>query len=209
MYRLHGAPGRASAAPEAVLEELAALHGVRYEFIDTDADARKSPAYLALNPFGQLPTLVDGDRVVWESAAICIYLCDRHPEAALAPRPDAPTRGTFLQWMFYLSNTLQPAYMMFIYADRYTTDAAGADGIKAAAAKRVAAAWRALEDGLSPGPFLCGEQLTAADMYLYMLSTWHRESIVPLARFPRVRRALDLVDARPGIQTMMLRNRGH
>jgi glutathione S-transferase len=208
-YRLYGTPGRASAAPEAVLEELGAVLGVPYEFVELDEQGRKSPDYLRLNPRGLVPTLVDGDTTITEAAAICIHLCDRHPQAGLAPPLDAPTRGPFLQWMFFLSNTLQATYMLWFYPDRYCGDSEGARRVRTSAEARLRELWKLLDDALEPGPYLLGEQLTACDMYMYMLGTWHRESIVPMTSYPRVRRTIDLVDTRPGIIRMMLRNRGH
>jgi glutathione S-transferase len=208
MYRLFGTPGRASAAPEAVLEELAAVHGVPYEYIDLDADGRRHPAYLRLNPAGVVPTFADGDTVFYEAAGICVYLCDRHPEAGLAPPLGSPLRGRYYQWMFFLSNTLQPAYMLWFYPDRYCTLADGARQVKLDAETRLRSVWQQLEDALADGPFLVGEQLTTCDIYMYMLATWHRESIAPWTTYPRVRRNFELVDQRPGVQRMMLRNRG-
>ena len=203
MYRLYGAPGRASAAPEAVLEEL----GVAYEYVDVDLDDPvKVAEYRRLNPRGLVPTLIDGDRAIAESAAICVYLCDRHPEGGLAPPLGTLDRGTFYQWMFYLSNTLQSAYMQYIYPARYYTDVQGAPRLQADAGTRIAAMWRELDAALAPGPFLLGERMSACDIYLHMLSTWHREAIVPLVQFPNVHRALALVAARPGVKQMMARN---
>lgn len=202
MYRLYGEPGRASAAPEALLEQI----GVAFEYVHTDADARQSAAYRALNPLGQVPTLVDGDRVLSESAAICMYLCDRHPEAGLAPPCGSPDRGRFYQWLLFLATTLQPAYMRYIYPDRYGGDA---EAVAAAAATRIAELWQRLDGALDPGPFLLGGRASACDIYLYMLSTWHRETIVPLAKLSHVSRNLEGVAAMPGVVRMMARNAGH
>lgn len=201
-YRLYGAPGRASAAPEAVLEEL----GVAYEYIHVDADSRRSEAYRKFNPLGQVPTLVDNDLVITEAAAICNHLCDRHPEAGLAPPIGSAERARFYQWLFFLSNTLQPAYMLFIYPERYCSDGVGAAELSAQAAKRITALWGQIDDALEPGPFLLGERMSACDAYLYMLSTWHRDAIVSLSRFERVRRYVSMMTERPGIRRMMVRN---
>jgi glutathione S-transferase len=205
MYRLYGAPGRASAAPEAVLEEL----GVPYEYVHVGAEERQSAEYKRLNPLGQVPALADGDHVLLESAAICIYLCDHHPAGGLAPAIDSPERGRFYQWLFFLSNTLQPAYMLYFYPERYYSDAAGAPRLKQDAEPRIARLWGELDAALEPGPYLLGEHYSACDIYMYMLSTWHRESIVPLASFPRLARNLELVARKPGVARMMLRNAGH
>ena len=69
--RLHYLPGTAAMAPHATLAEI----GVPYELVrvERDADQRVSEEYLALNPWGKIPTLEDGDVVLTESAAICLY----------------------------------------------------------------------------------------------------------------------------------------
>jgi glutathione S-transferase len=93
MYKLYFAPATASIVPQAVLEEI----GAPYEpvAVDVDAGEQKGEAYRRLNPNGLVPTLVDGDFVVFETAAICQYLCDKHPEARLGPPADPRGRGRF------------------------------------------------------------------------------------------------------------------
>ena len=83
MIELHHAPSTAAMAPHILLTEIGAPFVLRS--VDTAAQAHRSPAYLALNPNGRVPVLVDGDLVLYESAAICLHLVDRHPQAALAP----------------------------------------------------------------------------------------------------------------------------
>jgi glutathione S-transferase len=74
MIQLHYFPGNASMTPHILLEEL----GVPFElqFVDRSAGAHKSPDYLKLNPNGLIPVLVDGDLVLYETAAICLHLVD-------------------------------------------------------------------------------------------------------------------------------------
>ena len=83
MYQLYYSPGKANLAPHMLLEEI----GAPYELVavDTERGAHRDAAYLKLNPNGRLPVLVDGDLVLYETAAICLHLADRHPEAGLAP----------------------------------------------------------------------------------------------------------------------------
>ena len=93
MATLHYFPGNASLAPHIVLEEL----GAPYELalVDRAAGAHKSPAYLKLNPNGLIPVWVDGDLVLYETAAICLHLADTHPAAGLAPPLASPERAHF------------------------------------------------------------------------------------------------------------------
>lgn len=83
MLELYYYPGNASLTPHMLLEEL----GVPFELkrVDRANAAHKSPDYLKLNPNGQIPVLVDGDLVLYETAAICLHLADTHPEARLVP----------------------------------------------------------------------------------------------------------------------------
>ena len=67
----------------------------------------------------RVPTLVHGDRVIYESAAIVLYLCEAHPEAGLMPLPGERGRGAFLQWLFWLTNTLQEDLQHWWHADNY------------------------------------------------------------------------------------------
>src|SRR5262245_56508009 len=64
------------------------------------------PEYLAINPAGTLPALIDGDRAIYESLAICEYLAARHG-SDLIVAPDEPERPEFVQWLLYGEATLQ------------------------------------------------------------------------------------------------------
>jgi len=114
--RLHYLPGTAAMAPHATLAEI----GVRYELVrvERDEDGRPSAAYLALNPWGKIPTLEDGDLVLTESAAICLYLADKYPDARLAPPPGSVERAELYRWLLWLTNTVQAAQMRHFYPER-------------------------------------------------------------------------------------------
>ena len=83
MITLHYYPGNASFTPHVLLHEIGAPFEL--QLVDRARGEHKSAAYLALNPNGQIPVLVDGDLVLYETAAICLHLVDTHPAAGLAP----------------------------------------------------------------------------------------------------------------------------
>lgn len=87
--------------------------GVSYEFklIDIMKGEQKSEPLVSKNPMGKLPTLMDGDVVVSESAAIALYLADRYAPGRLAPALDDPRRGTYLRWAFFAPSVIEPAVM--------------------------------------------------------------------------------------------------
>ena len=97
MIQLYYHPGNASLTPHMLLEEL----GAPFELVLVDRAnaAHRSPEYLKLNPNGQIPVLVNGNFVLYETAAICLYLADMHPEARLAPPLQTNERAHFYQWL--------------------------------------------------------------------------------------------------------------
>ncbi|WP_017760228.1 glutathione S-transferase family protein [Pseudacidovorax intermedius] len=86
--------------------------GVDYDLkvVDIMKGEQKGPELMSKNPMGKLPTLVDGDVVVTESAAIALYLADRYAPH-LAPALDDPQRGTYLRWALFAPSVIEPAVM--------------------------------------------------------------------------------------------------
>ena len=172
MYQLYGALGAASLAPQCVLEVAAAP----YELIEIDisADSERDPEYLKLNPHGRIPTLVYDGQVIIESAAICIYLADKHPESGLSPAVDHPDRSRYLQWMVYLTNTLQETLLRKLYTSDFTRDAESEAGVVASASAKLDLIMAFIDRSLgeADGPCLLGNQLSSADIYLNMLTGW-------------------------------------
>ena len=117
MYELFYAERSAAMGTRVVLEEI----GAEYRLIDSDISdhAPRAPELVALNPNGWVPVLVYEGGTMHEASAITVFLTDRHPQAGLAPAVDDPLRGPFLQWLVYMSNTLQMAYQLTYYPWRF------------------------------------------------------------------------------------------
>jgi glutathione S-transferase len=183
MYQLHYFPANANAAPHMLLEEI----GIRYDLVlvDRARNAQNSRDYLKINPNGRIPTLVDGDLVVSEAAAIVLHLVDQHADTGLAPQVGTPERAKFYQWLTFLTNSLQEELMIWQYPDRLAgSDASAADVVKRGAEARANTFLDVIEDHLAAnGPLFPGNRLSAIDFYLVMLSRWAR----PMARPPRSR----------------------
>jgi glutathione S-transferase len=200
MYRLHYFPSNANAAPHMVLEEL----GQKYDLVlvDRESNAHKSKEYLKINPNGRIPTLVEGELVLFEAAAIVLHLVDQHPEAGLAPKVGTPERAKFYQWMTFLTNSLQEELMIWQYPDRLTgNDATATEVFKRGAEKRAGAYLDIIEQHLKTnGPLFLGSQLSAADFYLVMLARWARPMSNPPRARPAVTKLLDMVVALPSVR---------
>lgn len=204
MYTLYYAPISAAMAPQAVLEEI----GAPYELVHVDVFGGDIPDwYRALHPYGRVPTLVYEDQVLWEAAAIVMHLCDRHPEAGLAPPPGDPARSHFYKWLLFLADTLHPAVKTYYYPYRYSTDPAHVPDIRAKSLETQAEIWRLLDAAVDPGPYLLGERFSACDHYLFMMATWlegvNRDLDGPLVELPNVARFAERVRPRPAAQAML------
>jgi glutathione S-transferase len=174
--QLHYDPSSAAMIPHIVLEEI----GVPYErvLVERARQQHKTPTYLKLNPNGLIPALVDGDLVLYETAAIVLHLCDTHPEARLAPAPGTHARAHFYKWLMWLTNTLQAALIVYFYPDRWVRagDAEGAAEVKAKAQEKIGGMLDQLDALLAShgGPWAMGAQFSALDPYVFTLCRWTR-----------------------------------
>ncbi len=203
MITLHYYPGNASFTPHVLLHEL----GVPFELalVDRTRGAHKAPAYLALNPNGLIPVLVDGDLVLYETAAICLHLVDTHAAAGLAPALGTHERAEFYKWMVWLTNTLQATLIHYFYPDRMVDpgDAAAALQVKAHAQAKAGDCLAQIDAQLarSGGPWLLGERYSAVDPFCFMLCRWTRGFAQRPARdYPHIGPYLARVLARPAVQ---------
>jgi len=203
MIKLFALPGAASLAPHILLNEL----GVPFEmqWVDRDAGAHKAPAYLALNPNGLIPVLVDGDLVLYETVAIGLHLVDTHPDAGLAPALGTAERAHFYKWMVWMTNTMQAQLIHYFYPERMVDEghAAGVAQVKTHAQARVQGCLAQIDEQMARhrGPWLLGAQYSAADAYAFMLCRWTRNfSDRPAREHRHIAPYLQRMLARPAVQ---------
>ena len=173
-YTLYSNKGSGGFAVEAALAKAGAPYTIVR--VDYDKDEQKSAAFAKINPMQQIPamTLPDGT-LMTESAAMAIHLAQAFPGKRLAPAMGTPGHAKFLRWMLFMAVNLYEADLRYFYPGRYTADAAGADAVKASGAAHMAKSFAVIEQELDP--FLFGNDLSIADVYLAMLAQW---SPVPL-----------------------------
>ena len=207
MITLHYYPGNASFTPHVVLHEL----GVAFELslVDRAVGAHQSPEYLSLNPNGLIPTLVDGDLVLYETAAICLHLADTHPEAGLAPPLGTPARAHFYKWLMWLTNTVQANMIHYFYGHRLVDEGntAAAAQIKAHAQAKLSECLAQIDAHLaaqvtpSGGPWMLGAQYSVLDPYVWMVCRWTRGfSDRPARAYTHIGPYLQRVLQRPAMQ---------
>ncbi|PKG84145.1 glutathione S-transferase [Colwellia sp. 75C3] len=205
MYQLYYYPLNASMAPHMILEALQ----VDYRLIKVDKEnqGQKAAEYLALNPAGRIPTLVKGEFVLFESAAICLHLADMHPSMQLIPSVGDVNRPLFYQWMMYLTNTLQAELMVYFYPEKHCHSADTSTEIINAQQVLIEQSLSLLNDQIekneqSGQAYLLGNKITACDYFLFMLLIWADEIENPPLSFPHLTRYLKRLVKQPAIITV-------
>ena len=200
---LYYAPGAASLLVHWLLIELEVPHAL--QLVDTAARAQKSPEYLALNPSGVVPTLVIDGKPQYEAAALAMLLAERRPGAGLAPAFDDPRRADYLQWMFNLANMVQPLFRQWWYPGEPAGEAQS-QAVRAHVAPRIEAEWQRVDAHLAAhGPYLLGEEVSAADFYLAMLMRWSRNMPKPATEWPQLAALAGRMKARPSFKVLYAR----
>ena len=159
----HAAPSRSSIVLW-MLEELGEPYDI--ELVSFKKGENRQAPFLAINPMGKLPTLKHGDTIITEAAAICTYLADEFPRARLNIPIGDPRRGIYLKWLFFGPSCVEPAVTdrafprkeevrpsMLGYGDFDTT-------------------MNVVADAVAKGPWLMGEQFTAADVVVGANIRW-------------------------------------
>ena len=134
--------------------------GEPYEIVRVNirAPGHPSDAYRKINPMGKVAGLEDGGIGFGETAAILLYVADKFPQKKLSPAATDPRRGRFLQWLMFSATTLEPAMVEKRMGHTPNSVSAGWGDYDRA--------FNALEAALKPGPWLFGDQFTAADLYI-------------------------------------------
>lgn len=203
MIELHYYPGNASTTPHILLHEIGAPFELR--LVDRARNANKSPEYLKLNPNGVIPTLVDGDLVLFETAAICLHLLDTHPQAGLIPPLGTRERAHFYKWLVWMSASVQSMMVPhYFYSDRMVApgNAAGAAEVKARAAAWIDAKLDLLDAQFAShgGPWVMGERYSGLDPYAFMLCRWTRGFARPARSLPHLGPFLARMLERPAVR---------
>ncbi len=159
----HAAPSRSSIV-RWMLEELGEPYDLH--LLSLSEGEQMAPGYLAVNPMGKVPALKHGDAIITEAAAICTYLADEFPHARLNIPVGDPRRGPYLKWLFFSPGCIEPAITDRAFPRQEQPRRAmlgygDFDTMMNVAAKAV-----------EKGPYLMGEQFTAADVVMGSTIRW-------------------------------------
>jgi len=206
-YHLYWTWNSAAMSCHAALEEI----GVAYQLHFIDPEKPWPEDYLKLNPTKKVPTLIDTDGpgedgfTIYPSAAILLYLADCHPEAGLAPPPGSRQRGQCYQWLFFLAESLQAAYLNYYYPERHTADAEGTPQVAERAALWIVELWGRLNTQIGDAPYLLGNDFGICDLYMQTMAVWNRDdsNLAAVAQFQNVARTIERIENRPAVARML------
>ncbi len=199
MYKLYGRKGAGSFSVQVLLEEAKAA----YEMVWVE-DV-KAPTFLRVNPNGKVPALqLPGGQFIYESAAMMAFLSEALPSAMMAPETGTAKHALMLQWLVLLSSGTYESILRYFYSERYGEAAS----VKAKASEEIDRLYGVIETDLAKqGPFLCGTEVSAADIYLTMLASWYEPDMVALGKlFPKILAIHDAVVARPSWKAVQAAN---
>jgi len=128
---------------------------------------------LALNPLGQVPTLLLPDgRVMTQSAAIVLHLADKAPQAGLTPPAHDPARPMFLRWLLFIVSALYPTFTYGDDPSRWAHDQAAGKHLRQATDEHRKELWRYFAAQNPCKPWVLGECFSALDLYVAVMNMW-------------------------------------
>ena len=168
--KLYFAPGACSFVPHSMLE----LSGVAFEphSVKLHKNEQRSPEYLAINPRGQVPVLVDDGQVITQIVAILLHLDAKLPQAGILPASGV-ARTRALQALTWMNNTVHPTFTHVFMPDKFAGDEATQQAIRAFATHTYRGLLGEIEAlAAQAAPWMTGERPGALDAYALTLLRW-------------------------------------
>ena len=199
-FLLYGAAGSGSVPIEAAMT----LMDLPYDVVEvptwTGPEAQDKIA--PVNPMRQVPALMlPSGEVMTESAAILLWLAERHPNARLVPAPGDPARTAFLRWMVFIPAAIYSMYWLRDQPSRVAADSVGEQVLLDRTAGRIDECWRMMDQQVAPGRYILGDELTVLDLYVAVVSRWGPRRTRFYAAAPKLAAVARRVDADPRLAT--------
>ena len=196
--KLYTKPGACSTADHIALQ----WTGQPFEFRVLTAAEMKAPAYLAINPAGSVPVLVDGDFVLTQNAAIMGYIADAFPQAQLAGDGSARQRAEAMRWLAYVNSDLHPAFKPLFSPGVFIADESQHETLRQTARERLRKLYAAADAQLATRDWLAGFR-SIADPYFYLTVRWAERAGVDLSGYARIAAFKQRMEADAGVQAAL------
>jgi glutathione S-transferase len=182
-----------------MLEEL----GLEYEHIPIDfVGETKKPDYLAINPNGRIPALIDGDTVLWESMAINLYLAQKY-DGGLRPK-SVEELGQAMKWSFWVMTETEKSVIEILFNTLILPEDARDAALVSAASEQLQAPLAVLDADLEARDHLVGDGFGVADLNVAAVLGWCKLAGYDASATPNVERWLNAALSRPAAKTAMV-----
>jgi GST-like protein len=208
VYTLVASKGCGSAIVEACLALTSLAHEV--EELDHEAPGPARDRLLAINPLGQVPTMIlPGGGILTESAAIALHVAEVAPAAGLVPRPGDPDRPRFLRWLAFLVGAVYPTFTYGDDPSRFVSGEAAVAELRASTDAYRERCWRQVEGELAPGgPWFLGRHFSVLDLYVSVMTRWRPRRPWFAEHCPRLHAIALAADRDPRLAEVWARNWG-
>ncbi|WP_164660862.1 glutathione S-transferase family protein [Tropicibacter sp. Alg240-R139] len=197
--QLYYAPGTISIAVAIALEEA----GLEYEPVKLDFSAgeQTTSAYGQINPKGRVPALVVEGGILTETGALLDFIADKAPEAGLVPA-DPVMAARMREVMYYLASTMHVNHAHKMRGHRWADKKSSWADMKGKVAETMTASCAYIESKGLRGPFVLGDNISLADIYLYVVSSWLEGDGVDVSAFPKIVAFRAAMEARASVQAV-------
>jgi glutathione S-transferase len=196
--KLYSKPGACSTADHIALQ----WTGGAFEVEVMNKDTMKAPAFLAINPAGAVPAVVDGAFVLTQNAAIMGYIADTFPQAQLTGDGSAQQHAEAARWLAFVNSDLHPAYLPIFGPGKFHPDPAQADTVRQHARERVHAMYATADQRLADRQWLAGFR-SYADPYLYITLRWADSVGIDLSGYAHLAAFKRRMEADSGVQAAL------
>ncbi len=181
-----------------LLEELGTSYEIRHHQRDAVTNLAP-PELLDIHPLGKSPVIEDDGKIIFESAAIVEYLCERHGGAHLVPPRGTDDHIRYLEWLHFAEGSAMLPFLLQIYTSRLGDAAAP---LKPRIDQQIESHFKYMEDELLPSGYFVGDSLTGADIML----SFPAEAAVKIGRAtdkPKLTAFVAAIHARPAYQAAL------
>lgn len=201
MLKLYYAPGACSTASHLGLEESGAKfdsHALVFA-----KNEQKTPEYLAINPRGRVPALAIDDGTIVENTAILDFIAAKYAPHLMPSDPVKRARAISL--MAWFSNTVHPSFTHISRPERFATDTAVFDHLKATGRTNFHTALKEIDGIIGNGPWILGDQFSVVDCYALVFYGWGKRIGLPVEELTHYTAWKDRMLARPAVRRVLER----
>ncbi len=197
--QLYYAPRTISVAVAIALEEA----GLEYEAIKLDfaGGEQTKPAYKQINPKGRVPALVVDGGILTETGALLDYIAAVAPQAGLVPS-DPIMAARMREVMYYIASTMHVNHAHKMRGERWADKKSSWQDMQGKVAQTMTASCDYICSNGLRGPFVLGDEVSLADVYLYVVCSWLEGDGVDVAAFPKIIAFREAMEARASVQAV-------